>query len=99
MSSSSKKFNLGYYAVIYGLVTIIMLSIFYNPEADAVSSLDAFSTQFDMRGLNVDTELASNLKTIKAPANIELLPQEFTLGTTNIFVIILRRKNIPKTIR
>ena len=92
MSSSSKKFNLGYYAVIYGLVTIIMLSIFYNPEADAVSSLDAFSTQFDMRGLNVDTELASNLKTIKAPANIELLPQEFTLGTTNIFVIILQQR-------
>lgn len=92
MNSRKVKFNIGYYLVIYGLITIILLSIFYIPEASISDEIDTTSLQLDMRGLDVDTEIASNLKNIKAPENIELLPQEFTLGTTNIFVVILQQR-------
>lgn len=92
MHSKRIKFNIGYYLVIYGLITIILLSIFYIPEASISNEVDTTSLQLDMRGLDIDTEIASNLKNIKAPENIELLPQEFTLGTTNIFVVILQQR-------
>ena len=73
MNSGKVKFNIGYYLVIYGLITIILLSVFYIPEANVTNDIDATVLHLDMRGLDIDTEIASNLKNIKGGINLTVI--------------------------